>query len=101
MATVRHLDAKVSPEFIGARDERRGRAESCGRWIRNQGAVGIGQIDFDGDLDELWLATVIEKGLLRAVVADVVAGELSELREGSKKTNGRGCEGRSWAAGEI
>jgi hypothetical protein len=32
---------------------------------------------------------VIELGLLRAVVTDVVAGELSELREWSKKSDGR------------
>ncbi len=32
---------------------------------------------------------MIEAGLLRAVVADVVAGELGELREGSEKSNGR------------
>ncbi len=89
LVTVRHLDAKVPPEIIVARDERGRRAGSCDRWIRDQGTIGIGQIDFDGDPDELLVAAVIEQGLLRAVVADVVAGELSELREGSKKSNGR------------
>jgi hypothetical protein len=43
----------------------------------------------DGDLDGLFLAAVVEKGLLRAVVAHVVAGELSGLCEGGEKNDGR------------
>src|SRR5260370_28478548 len=59
-------------------------------------AIGIGKIDFDGDLDGLFLATVIEEGLLRAVVTDIAAGELGELREGSEKSNRRDVRAGLW-----
>src|SRR5713101_6077422 len=42
LVAVKHLDAKVSPEIIGARDERRRRAGSRGCWIGDQSAIGIG-----------------------------------------------------------
>src|SRR5713226_1699965 len=89
LVSVIHLDAEIFPEIVGARDQSRGRARSRGIWITDQSAIGIRQIDLNGDLDGLIVAAVIEKGLLGAVVTDVVAGELSELREGSEKGNGR------------
>jgi hypothetical protein len=92
LVAVIHLDSEVFPEIIGARDEK-GRAT----WIGDECAIGRSEIDFDSDFDELILAEMIEPGLLSAVTADAVIGELSELREGSKKTNGRdvgACLGR-------
>jgi len=88
LVTVRYLDAKVSPEIIVARDERGRRGCSRALRIRDHGAVGISQIDFDSNLDELLLAAMIQQGLLRTVVPDVIAGDLGKLREGSEKSNG-------------
>src|SRR6266403_1164562 len=56
-------------------------------------------MDFNGNLDRLILTAVIEPGLLGAVVADVLAGELSELGERSEKGNG-GDVGAGFGHGE-
>jgi len=87
LVSVRHLDVKVPPEIIVARDERGRRGGSRALRIGDHGAVGIGQIDFDSNLDELLLAAMIKQGLLRTVVPDVIAGDLGKLREGSEKSN--------------
>ncbi len=42
LVAAKHLDAKVSPEIMWARDERRGRAGTRGCWIGDQSAIGIG-----------------------------------------------------------
>ena len=51
----------------------------------DHGAIGGGQIDFDSDLNELFLVAMVQRCLLGAVAADVATGELRELGEGSEK----------------
>jgi hypothetical protein len=84
LIAVIHLDSEVFPEIIGARYES-GRASGIGY----ESTIGCSEIDFDGDLDELFFAEMIEPGLLSAVIGDAAIGELSELREWSEKSNGR------------
>src|SRR5712664_2894189 len=89
LETVIDLDTKVLPEISGARNESRGGAGWRAAWIGDQSAIGIGEIDLDGDLDGLFFAVVVEERLLRAVVTNIVAGELCELREWGEKSDGR------------
>jgi hypothetical protein len=89
---VIHLDSEVFPEIVRARDES-GRAT----WIGDESTIGCSEIDFDSDLDNLVLAEMIKPGLLSGVTTDAVIRDLSELREGGEKSNGRdvgACLGR-------
>ena len=56
-----------------------------------EGAVGRGQLDFNDNAHEFFLAKVIEPGLLRTVVADMTIGELRKLGESDA---GRVCSKR-------
>jgi len=89
LTAVIDLNVEVFPEQAGARCEIRQRTGARAQGRRDERAIGRGQPDFDDDLDNLLLTKMIEPSLLGAVVADVVAGELSELGERSEKSNGR------------
>src|SRR5712692_7269494 len=81
LLVIKDLDLEVSPEITGPRDESRRciGARACGR--SKKCAIRRGKLDFDEDFDQLFLPEMIEAGLLSAVAADAVLGELSELRE--------------------
>ena len=89
LLVIKDLDLEVSPEITGPRDESRRciGARACGR--SKKCAIRRGKLDFDEDFDQLFLPEMIEAGLLSAVAADAVLGELSELREWGEKSNGR------------
>jgi len=88
LIAVIDLNVEVFPEQAGARCEIRRRTGAGAQGRRNERAIGRGQPDFDDDLDNLLLTKMIEPSLLGAVVADVVAGGLSEPGEWSEKSNG-------------
>src|SRR6266849_9805183 len=77
----------VRPELVPLRLVR-ARRGGCD----DDGAVGVGKKDFDGDFDGLRMGTVIQCGLLRAVVSDEgvrIVNELSERREKCDRTDVR------------
>jgi len=48
-------------------------------------AVRGGEMDFDGDLDDFRVGTIVKQRLLRAVSANVGVGRLGERRVRSKE----------------
>src|SRR5713226_6787253 len=79
-----NLRLKILPEIVGPELVRlwpvRARRGGCG----DDGAVGVGKKDFDGDFDGLRMGAMIQCGLLRAIVSDEgvrIVNELGERRE--------------------
>src|SRR6266852_6243727 len=85
-----NLYLKILPEIVGPELVRLrcARASRCGGG--DDGAVGVGKKDFDGDFDGFLMAAVIQCGLLRAVVSDErvrIVNELSERGEQCDRAN--------------
>jgi hypothetical protein len=89
LVAVENLNLEVLPEIKRAPNESGGRTGSRASGIGYESAVRWSEINFDGDLDELFFAEMIEPGLLGAVRAEMAIGELGELREWSEKSDGR------------
>jgi len=89
LAAVINLNLEVSPEVTGAGHQRLRRAGEPVRRGRDKSAIRIGQLDFNEDEYEFFLAAVIVQRLLRAVVADVPVGVLHKLDEGRQESDGR------------
>src|SRR5258708_7964051 len=80
-----NLYLKILPEIVGPELVRLrcARASRCGGG--DDGAVGVGKKDFDGDFDGFLMAAVIQCGLLLAVVSDERVRIVNELSKRGEK----------------
>src|SRR5713101_9355796 len=90
---LENLYSKILPEIVGPELVRLRCARASRGGGGDDGAVGVGKKDFDGDFDGFLMAAVIQCGLLRAVVSDERVRIVKELSEGCEE----GDRGKVWA----
>src|ERR1700674_3535851 len=85
-----NLYLKILPEIVGPELVRLKPDRARRSGLGTDGAIRAGEKDFDGDFDGFRMRTVIQRGLLRAVVSAErvrVVNELGERREKCDRTD--------------